>query len=72
MEFKAGQKYMIVDIDAWWDKEAYIDGNDTGQYVQFYDLDIVEVVDHESFGMIFKRADGRESQEIESLINSKQ
>ena len=23
MEFKVGQKYKIVDIDAWWDKEAY-------------------------------------------------
>ena len=23
MEFKVGQKYRIVDIDAWWDKEAY-------------------------------------------------
>ena len=54
MEFKVGQTYKIVDIDAWWDKEAYIDENNTGQYVQFYNLDIVEVVYHESFGMIFK------------------
>ena len=27
IEFEVGQKYRIVDIDAWWDKEKYVDGN---------------------------------------------
>ena len=42
MEFKVGQTYKIVDIDAWWDKEAYTNEY-TGETQNFNNGDIVYV-----------------------------
>ena len=42
MEFKVGQKYRIVDIDAWWDKEAY-PNEYTSETQNFNNGDIVYV-----------------------------
>jgi len=44
MEFKLGQKYRIVDIDAWWDTEMYAERYSEWSGGWFKNGDIVEVV----------------------------
>jgi hypothetical protein len=68
MEFKVEQKYRIVDIDAWWDKQIYGEGNARSQ---FENGDIVEVVMDEEDSLSFG-IDGDVNQSsmfIYSLIN---
>ena len=70
MEFKVGQKYRIVDIDAWWDKEAYLNwGQREDDYVEFNNGDIIEVVKDYEGELCFFGKNDRGSQVIESLVN---
>ena len=68
MEFKVGQKYKIVDIDAWWDKEAY--PNDTGETQNFNNGDIVYVGYDGWKRLCFITTDDTSSQQIYDLCEN--
>lgn len=71
MEFKVGQKYRIVDIDAWWDKEKYVNDCGTGATQNFNNGDIIYVGWDVSEELCFL-IDSASSREIDLLIKHKQ
>lgn len=73
MEFKVGQKYRIVDIDAWWDKEAYdCTSEDEEEVEEFQNGDIIVVSLDYFESLYFMSENGRESQDIKVLMNDEQ
>ena len=70
MEFKEGQKYKIIDIDAWWDKEAY-PNEYTGETQNFNNGDIV-YVGYDSWERFCFITDDASSQQIYDLCDDDQ
>ena len=70
MEFKVGQKYRIVDIDAWWDKEAY-PNEYTGETQNFNNGDIV-YVGYDNWERFCFITDDASSQQIYDLCDDDQ
>ena len=70
-EFKVGERYKIVDIDAWWDKEAYDCVSEVEEEVEeFQNGDILTVVLGD-LALCFMNDKGRESQDINVLMHDK-
>jgi len=75
MEFKVGERYKIVDIDAWWDKEAYINNMEIediyGVTMTHQNGDKLTVELYEGY-LRFINDNGSESQDIESLMDDEE
>ena len=71
MDFKVGQKYKIVDIDAWWCKEKYVNGGEHPDGVrEFNNLEAVKV--ELIYNILYFTCGDCHSQDIPSLINDEQ
>ena len=67
MEFKVGQKYRIVDIDAWWDKQKY-SPNGCSIVGSFKNGDILEVSRDYDYRLCFKLIGTQISSQITGVL----